>query len=680
MRFLSLCFPHATARTLLALAVVASSSIHAGVTIEQALDTEGILSAAISPDGKHIAAISFSGIRRNVVLIDIDTMSVKTIVQAKAASYSILSKRGPLPLTPPSFHFSEIKEPLRAIWLSNDLLAVDFDNTVETINLAGEIVAEIGTGIYRKTDAIVEGAPLLLVYTNSQYDRLGLANARTGQITKIDVPVNGVPDHWIFDKHGELRALTMLSSSSLNDTSTLTHWYRASASGEWRQLAQFKITDNFWVPFMVPEQKHTLVIKARVDRDTMAIYNYDTDKREVGELLIGHPSEDMREISGDVEQTPLGAATGGMVLHKYWFDPIWLDLQNRVDAVLPKRINILTGDAAQRVLVRSSGDTDPGTWLLLNVKDMTLTPLGRVQSSIDPAQMLPMQMFSYPAGDSLAIPAYLTRPAVRGVPAPMVVMIHGGPTERDSWSWDPDVQLLAARGYVVFQPQIRGSSGFGAKFKQAGYTQWGLSVQDDITAGVEYLIKLGVADRNRICIYGAGYGGYAALWGLAKTPDLYKCGISYGGVTDIGNMFQDQSDRNRNPATWWELRVSVGDPQRDKEQFDRVSPLKHADRIKAPLLIMHGENDNHVPIQHATNMRAALDKLNKPYEYDQFPDDGQELEYVSNASKFYRRLFAFLDQHIGSGTIAPAEPYVTKPTLAKRLAEKRRIHLKLSEY
>ena len=128
---------------------------------------------------------------------------------------------------------------------------------------------------------------------------------------------------------------------------------------------------------------------------------------------------------------------------------------------------------------------------------------------------------------------------------PAVILIHGGPWVRDYWGWNPEVQLLAAHGYVVFQPQFRGSTGFGNHFRMAGYQQWGKSMQDDITAGVEYLIKEGIVDQNRICIVGASYGGYAALWGLVKTPDLYRCGISFAGVSDIADMLDDNSDTNR---------------------------------------------------------------------------------------------------------------------------------------
>lgn len=648
----------------------------AQLTIEQANDTDGILSASLSPNGKYVVAIGYAGITTGVMLIDVENMSVKTIRQSKVESYSRRDPDGVVQ------YFNHLKEPLLAAWLSNDLIAVDFDDAAETINLTGKTVAEIGTGLYRKTAATQDGAPLVLVYTDDRQTKIGLANARSGEITAINVPLSGTPESWVFDKNGGLRAVSMINSALWKDATTLTHWYRTGTSAPWEKLAEFKVTDNYWIPQAVTERPDTLVVASSMDRDTMAVYNYDTVKREFGELLVGHPTEDVLRAEGNIEKTLDGVATNGMVPHKYWFNPVWRDLQIQVDSVLPKRVNVLTGDPERRVLVRSSSDTDPGTWLILDVKAMTLTPLGRVQSSIEPEKMQPMRMLSYPSFDGLTIPAYLTLPPGGKAPGPMVVMIHGGPAARDTWSWDPDVQLLAAHGYIVFQPQFRGSAGFGRKFELAGLGQWGLAMQDDITAGVEYLIKLGIADRNRICIYGASYGGYAALWGLVKTPNLYKCGISFAGVTDIAYMLNDWSDRNDSTIARQYQQTMHGNSEQERERYDRVSPLKHADQIKAPVLIMHGTDDQRVPLAHAEKMRAVLKALDKPFELEYFAGEGHGISYVSNANKFYKHLFAFLDKYIGQQTPGPAEPerYDSKPDPKKRYAERRRIYMKSPSY
>ena len=652
----------------------------AGLTVAQANDTDGILTASISPNGKWIAAIGYAGITTGVILINVDNMSVKTIRQAKMVSFSKRNPDGDVQ------YFNRLKEPLRVTWLSDDMIAVDFNTSAETLDLSGKTIAEIGQKVFKKTDLISSGAPMVLAFTDDSYSVIGLVNARTGSKSTISTPLSGSPFSWIFDKNGVLRSVSTTDSPMWQDATIITHWYRAGINATWEKLANFSITDEYWMPIGVSEKPNTLVVKSSIDRDTLAVFNYDIETRQIAELLVGHPNEDVLNIVGDVEKTLEGVATNGMVPHKYWFKPEWRDLQIKVDAVLPKRINILDGDPAKRVLVRSSSDTDPGTWFVLDVKEMTLTSIGRVQSSIDPAQMLPMKMFSYPTNDGLNIPSYLTLPRMPKVPGPMVVMIHGGPATRDTWSWNPDVQLLAAHGYIVFQPQFRGSSGFGKKFFQSGIGQWGLKMQDDITEGVEYLIKAGIADRNRICIYGASYGGYASLWGMEKTPDLYKCGVSVSGVVDISLMLEDWSDINDSKILRELQRAVLGDPVADIERLSRVSPLKHADLIKAPVLIMHGEDDQRVPIDHSDKMRIRLDGLHKQYEAEYFADEGHGISYLSNANKFYQHLFKFLDKYIGTDlnedlTGAPDEKvFVPRPGLQKRLAERRRIFIQPTKY
>jgi dipeptidyl aminopeptidase/acylaminoacyl peptidase len=229
----------------------------------------------------------------------------------------------------------------------------------------------------------------------------------------------------------------------------------------------------------------------------------------------------------------------------------------------------------------------------------------------------------------------------------MVVYLHGGPIARDDWGWDEDVQLMAAAGYAVFQPQFRGSSGFGRKFEVAGYRQWGLAMQDDVTAGVKEMIRRGVADPQRICIYGASYGGYAALWGLAKNPELYRCGVSLAGVSDIGELFTDWSDTNASKLGPEAMRFFIGDVDTMKAQFDAVSPEKHADRIKVPVLIAHGTEDKRVKIGHGKRMASALEAAHQSVETHWYDNEPHGLSYQADRKDFDLALLAFLDRNIG---------------------------------
>jgi dipeptidyl aminopeptidase/acylaminoacyl peptidase len=264
--------------------------------------------------------------------------------------------------------------------------------------------------------------------------------------------------------------------------------------------------------------------------------------------------------------------------------------------------------------------------------------------------MRPMETLEYPARDGLPIHAYLTIPANHG-PAkpPLVVMIHGGPEVRDKWGFDDEVQLLAASGYVVFQPQFRGSSGFGKHYEEAGYRQWGLAMQDDITDGVKHLIERGLVDATRICIAGASYGGYAALWGVIKTPELYRCGISFAGVSDIERFLNRTRDTDAGAAAREMRRSRIGDPSMHQAELDAVSPIKHVDQIKSPLLISHGSEDVRVPFSQSERFVRTLRDEKKEIVWLPIDGEGHGLILPENRRKYYTAELKFLNQYIGEG-------------------------------
>ena len=301
------------------------------------------------------------------------------------------------------------------------------------------------------------------------------------------------------------------------------------------------------------------------------------------------------------------------------------------------------------MLVFSSSDRDPGHWYLLDARTMQLKSIAAVRATIKPERMLPMRALHYPSFDGMSVPAYLTLPGKSTGPLPTIVLIHGGPQARDRWAWDPDVQVLAAHGYAVFQPQFRGSTGFGKKFEESGYGQWGLAMQDDITAGVKWLIDQKIAAPDRVCIVGASYGGYAALWGLAKTPELYKCGVSTAGVSDIETMLKSDADFNQTAVGREIVRHEVGDPKTRATSFDAVSPLKHADRIVAPVLIVHGDRDGRVPIRQSKLMVDELERRHKDVKYIEFAGEGHGVAQLAHRATWYDEMLALFERTIGKG-------------------------------
>lgn len=605
----------------------------AQLEIDQAVDSRGTRYASISPDGKHIVSIIFNGTNYGLVLYDTDTLTPRLLKAGARAMEGF---------------YSYTKAPREVTWVGNDLLAVNYGLVAETIDLNGKKGRDLGEEVIGHAEPGMPLSPNLLVYTDVEDGDIALINARTGAKTKFDLP-RGKALRRAFDRRGQLRAVTMVNSAFWKDVSVISNWYKKSADSEWEKLVEFKITDEYWTPMYVPDEVDQLVVVSRLERDTYAIFNYDTKQKTMTDMLAGHPTQDILRVDG-LEQSAFDhVTTGGMVPQEIWFDAQWGSVQQSVDNALPNSINRISGDPKGKVLVYTRSDSEPGSWYLVDMVDGSMRLVARSKPSVAGAELRPMKSYTYTAPDGFKVPAFLTRPAEAAGPTPLVVLIHGGPQARDYWGWNEEVQILSTHGYAVFQPQFRGSTGFGRRFEEAGFGQWGRAMQDDITAGVQQLIAQGIADPARICIVGSSFGGYAALWGLVKTPELYQCGVSFAGVSDIEYMFHDGSDRVKSKTTREWMLSRVGDVRSEPGRFDDVSPLKHADKIRAPVLLMHGELDRRVPISHAEKMKASLGKLGKKVEWLTFEDEGHGIFYIRNELTYYSKLLAFLDRYIGSG-------------------------------
>ena len=229
----------------------------------------------------------------------------------------------------------------------------------------------------------------------------------------------------------------------------------------------------------------------------------------------------------------------------------------------------------------------------------------------------------------------------------MVVNPHGGPWTRDAWGFEPEVQFLANRGYAVFQPNYRGSTGYGRAFWQAGFKQWGRAMQDDLTDGVQWLVRQGIADPKRVAIYGGSYGGYATLAGIAFTPDLYRAAVDYVGISNLFTFMETI------PPYWKPyldmMHEMVGDPGKDQDLLRAASPVFHVDRIRTPLFIAQGANDPRVNKAESDQMVAALKKRGVAVEYMVKDNEGHGFQNEENRMAFYRALERFLARHMGPG-------------------------------
>ncbi len=257
----------------------------------------------------------------------------------------------------------------------------------------------------------------------------------------------------------------------------------------------------------------------------------------------------------------------------------------------------------------------------------------------------------YKARDGLEIPAYLTIPkGSSGKNLPLVMFIHGGPwVDGDEWGYNPDVQFLASRGYAVLQPNYRGTQHYGWKHFASSFKQWGLAMQDDVSDGVKWAVKEGIADAKRVCIYGGSYGGYATMMGLAKDPDLYKCAINYVGVTDL-DLFINATwsdfaysaiscaTSSRRPSAIWST---------DAARLHSTSPVELAAQIKAPVMMAYGASDVRVVPQHGFRMKAAMEKAGNTPQWIIAEGEGHGYRDPGNQVMFYGAMEKFLDKYIG---------------------------------
>ncbi len=301
----------------------------------------------------------------------------------------------------------------------------------------------------------------------------------------------------------------------------------------------------------------------------------------------------------------------------------------------------------QRYIVYANSDTDPGAAYLFDRASRELTFLYQPRPELPVEELCEMQPVRYQSLDGLEIPAYLTLPKGATKNLPAVVFVHGGPWARDYWGYNSYAQFLANRGYAVLQPNFRGSTGYGKHFLNLGNGAWGETMQDDITAGAQYLIDKGIAQADKIAIMGGSYGGYATLAGLAFTPDVYACGVSIVGPSNLFTLLETI------PPYWESVRemfhLRLGDPNTEegRAQLKKKSPFFHAEHIKAPLLVAQGDNDPRVKTAESDQIAIAMRDHGLDVSYLNFPDEGHGFANPDNSMAFLAECERFLAQHIG---------------------------------
>jgi len=471
--------------------------------------------------------------------------------------------------------------------------------------------------------------------------RLDLA---TNQLTEVEPSHAGV-SRWFADANGTVRA------GVSHDHNTMRLFYR---NGPGQPLLPAKVAPKpdtaketmiEDIVFDLASGKTLIVTNETTGR--FGVYDYDLGGSHVGKAVFEHPKVD---VDGLVYQGETAAVAGVAYEedrpHIKWLSPEDDRLQATIDKALPNTVNIIKSRSndGNLVVIATSGPTSPGMYYLFDRKARRIDGLTEAFEGRAKLPLSPVQMITYPARDGLEIPAYLTLPKGREAKGlPLVLFVHGGPFARDHWGYDPFVQFMASRGYVVLQPQFRGSTGFGRDFAEKGYGQWGRAMQDDLLDGIDALAKRGIVDPARVCIVGASYGGYAAMWAAARDRGRYRCAVSLAGVSDVGAMLKYDTGMFSSPRYWrrWKERVAG----LSAADLDAVSPLKRESWIDTPILIAHGEDDTNVPPWQSHRLVAVLEHRKANVQSVFYKGEQHGLSDPTHLSDFLGKLETFLAKY-----------------------------------
>jgi len=469
-------------------------------------------------------------------------------------------------------------------------------------------------------------------------------NINTGELTMLAENPGNI-QAWMTDHDGKLR-VAMAIVDGVN-TSLL---YRETENDEFKTVLTTSFKESMSPQFFTFDNKN-LFASSNLGRDKAAIVEFDPRTGKEVKVLYENKDYDVDGLFYSKARKVLTAARyTSWKRERHFFDK---DFETMVD-----NLKKLLGDidfgfvsnnkAEDKFIVYSFSDKSLGSYYLYDKKDNKLDKITDVAPWLDEKEMASMVPVEYKSRDGLVINGYLTLPKGYTMDnaknLPVVVNPHGGPWYRDSWGFNPEIQFLANRGYAVFQMNFRGSTGYGRKFWEASFKEWGKKMQDDITDGVNWLIDKGIADKSRIAIYGGSYGGYATLAGVTFTPDLYAAAVDYVGVSNLFTFM------NTIPPYWKPMLdmmyEMVGDPVKDSVLMKEASPVFHVDKIKTPLFVAQGANDPRVNKAESDQMVEALKKRGVEVQYMVKDNEGHGFANEENRYDFYRAMEKFLGEHL----------------------------------
>ncbi len=605
---------------------------------------------SLSPTGKYLAARALINGNRNVVILDSKTMKTISIhhfgdgerevgnvgwLNDERIFASMVTKVGPL------------EQPAA----TGFLFAANADGSKKIQLLpqktrAGK-AAKTPTGYRRVSDLKHDPDHILISKTprGSSRSHAYLVNVYNGRQKRV---LRGPVERNSFgtDNDGVIR----INQGWSEDYKIKTVLYREGSDSEWQKIDE-RNTELSTYRFI------------KFNRDNSKFYYFLSEKGKPSAIYLYDPktkqSNLVHEIKGDFdiegyiesidEKELLGVVREKGKMSKEYFDMHQQEAQlyKELDAAFPDdfvRVNQITNDQTKFLLFVHS-DRNPGDYYIFDSTKGTVDLLLRPRSQLLTSDMAERRPFEFEARDGLNIRGYLTLPNTNKKKHPLVVLVHGGPYGvKDSWFFDVEAQFLANNGYAVMQVNYRGSDGRGLDFIYDNYRKVGKEMQDDLTDATLWAINEGYTDKNRVCIYGASYGGYASMMGVVKEPDLYQCAIAYAGVNDI-SIQADSSDTrfSKNGRKFLEEAWNAYDEDFVRER----SAIYHLDNLKAALFLVHGKEDKRTPYKNYTVLADALDKRNYPYESLVKDFEGHGFRDIDNQRELYTKILAFLEKHIG---------------------------------
>jgi acetyl esterase/lipase len=468
--------------------------------------------------------------------------------------------------------------------------------------------------------------------------------------SSVEMVVRGTSNtyDWLTDNDGNPVARADLNLAS----KTTTLWLKGTGR-EWREALKIEDTGTRAISLYGFSPGGAVLFGRSKDNQFGELEGINRTTGEISTLVRADGIELSGILTDGYSQQLLGVKIGGLNPDIRWTNPELLAAQAQLEVQFPNKIVSILDYTPDRKKVVAAVETssEPPKIFLLDMTVPSITSIGSVMPGLANVVMGDVMATTFKSRDGVDIPVYVTMPA--GHPnaknAPTIIFPHGGPASRDEPRFDWWAQFMASRGYVVIQPQFRGSTGFGDAFAEAGVRQWGKRMQDDVSDAVAWAVKKGMTDASRTCIVGASYGGYAALAGATMTPDLYKCAVSVAGVSDLPQMMSEErsetAGRRSASVNYWANHMGAD----DRAAMEAASPRRLASAVRAPILLIHGKEDTIVRFNQSRIMAGALRAANKPYKLVELAGEDHWLSRASTRLQMLREIDAFLAESLGPG-------------------------------